>query len=181
MALSDVPAGRDVPNDVNVVIEIPMHGQPIKYEVDKETGAIFVDRFMSTPMHYPVNYGYIPQTLGGDGDPLDMLVVAPYPLLPGTVVRVRPIGYLNMEDDGGEDLKLIGVPVDKLSSIYRTVQSQRDLPPLLLEQIVHFFSHYKDLEPGKWVKIRGWGEAADARKAIIDGVALHNNSKEKAA
>ncbi len=182
MALSNVPAGRDIPNDVNVIIEIPMYGDPIKYEVDKDTGALFVDRFMSTPMRYPVNYGYIPQTLGGDGDPLDMLVVAPFPLMPGTVVRVRTIGYLNMEDDGGEDLKLIGVPVDKLSSIYRTVQSQRDLPPLLLEQIVHFFSHYKDLEPGKWVKIRGWGEAADARKAIIDGVAAYKAAeKTKAA
>lgn len=173
MALMHVPAGKQVPNDVNVIIEIPAHADPIKYEVDKESGALFVDRFMSTPMHYPVNYGYIPQTLGGDGDPLDVLVVAPFPLLPGVVVRVRPIGYLNMEDDAGEDIKLIAVPVDKLSPIYRTVQSQRDLPPLLLQQIEHFFSHYKDLEPGKWVKLHGWGEAADARRIIEEGVAAY--------
>lgn len=180
MALSKVPAGKQIPNDVNVIIEIPAHADPIKYEVDKETGALFVDRFMSTPMRYPINYGYIPQTLGGDGDPLDVLVVAPFPLLPGVVVRVRPVGYLNMEDDAGEDIKLIAVPVDKLSPIYRSVQSQRDLPPLLLQQIEHFFTHYKDLEPGKWVKLRGWGEAADARRLIEAGVEEYQKAAKAA-
>jgi inorganic pyrophosphatase len=173
MALKLVSPGREIPNDINVVIEIPMHANPIKYEVDKETGAIFVDRFISTAMHYPVNYGYIPQTLGGDGDPLDVLVPAPFPLQPGVVVRCRPVGFLNMEDDGGDDTKLLAVPVDKLTPIYRTVQSPRDLPQLLIDQITHFFSHYKDLEPGKFVKIRGWGEAADARRIIQEGVAAY--------
>ncbi len=181
MALKEVPAGRDVPNDVNVIIEIPMHGEPIKYEVDKETGALFVDRFMSAPMHYPVNYGYIPQTLGGDGDPLDVLVVAPYALMPGVVVRVRPIGYLHMEDEAGEDLKLIAVPVDKLSTSYRHIKSYRELPMLLIQQIEHFFSHYKDLEPNKWVKLRGWSDTDDALKAIIDGVKLYQTKLEQKA
>ncbi len=170
MAFDGVPAGRDVPNEVNVVIEIPANGDPIKYEVDKASGALFVDRFMSTSMHYPVNYGYIPQTLAGDGDPVDVLVVAPFPLLPGSVVRVRPIGVLNMEDDAGEDMKLLAVPAYKLTPVYRAVQSTRDLPELLIQQITHFFTHYKDLEPGKFVKIRGWAEADAARKAILDGI-----------
>ena len=166
MALSDVPAGKQVPNDVNVVIEIPANADPIKYEVDKDSGAIFVDRFMGTSMRYPVNYGYVPQTLGGDGDPVDMLVVAPFPLLPGVVVRVRPVGCLNMEDDGGEDTKLIGVPVDKLTPLYKNVREYTDLPELLLGQIKHFFENYKALEPGKWVKLTGW-EGSEAAKADI--------------
>jgi len=177
MALSDVPAGKQVPNDVNVVIEIPANADPIKYEVDKDSGAIFVDRFMGTSMRYPVNYGYVPQTLGGDGDPVDMLVVAPFPLLPGVVVRVRPVGCLNMEDDGGEDTKLIGVPVDKLTPLYKNVKSKDDLPPLLIQQIEHFFAHYKDLEPGKWVKLKGWGDLAEAQRLIEEGVKAYQADK----
>lgn len=170
MSFSNLSAGRDVPNDVNVVIEIPMHGEPIKYEVDKASGAIFVDRFMSTAMHYPCNYGYIPKTLSGDGDPADVLVLTPIPLMAGVVVRCRPIGILKMQDEAGADEKLLAVPVDKLTSIYRNVQSPRDLPPLEIDRITHFFEHYKDLEPGKWVKVLGWGEADDAKREIKNAI-----------
>ena len=170
MTLDRVPAGRDVPNDCNVVIEIPMHGEPIKYEVDKETGAVFVDRFMSTAMRYPCNYGYIPQTLSDDGDPCDVLVVSPVPLITGVVVRCRPIGMLKMDDEAGGDAKILAVPVDTLSSMYRDVQSPRDLPPIVTQQIAHFFEHYKDLEPGKWVKLKGWGDAAEAKRLIVEAI-----------
>ncbi|MBS0335311.1 MAG: inorganic diphosphatase, partial [Proteobacteria bacterium] len=145
MNLDRVTTGRDVPNDVNVIIEIPMNAEPIKYEVDKETGAMFVDRFMSTAMHYPCNYGYIPRTLSGDGDPVDVLVLSPFPLITGVVLRCRPVGMLKMEDEAGEDTKLLAVPIDKLTSLYRSVNSPRDLPELTLAQIAHFFQHYKDL------------------------------------
>jgi inorganic pyrophosphatase len=167
MSLDRVPAGRDIPNDCNVVVEIPMHGDPIKYEVDKATGAVFVDRFMSTSMHYPCNYGYIPQTLSDDGDPCDVLVVSPVPLVTGVVVRCRPIGMLRMDDEAGGDAKILAVPIDSLTSIYREVRSPRDLPALVSQQIAHFFEHYKDLEPGKWVKLAGWVEADDARQEIV--------------
>jgi inorganic pyrophosphatase len=167
MSFDKLSSGRDVPNDINVVIEIPMHGEPIKYEVDKASGAIFVDRFMSTAMHYPCNYGYIPRTLSGDGDPADVLVITPIPLMAGVVVRCRPIGMLKMQDEAGNDEKLLAVPVDKLTSIYRNVQSPRDLPPLEVDRITHFFEHYKDLEAGKFVKVLGWTEAADARNEIL--------------
>ena len=172
MNLDRVDAGRDVPNDVNVVIEIPMNGDPIKYELDKATGALFIDRFMSTSMHYPCNYGYIPRTLSGDGDPVDVLVVTPFPLIPGVVVRCRPVGMLKMTDEAGADEKLLAVPIDKLTPIYRNVQSSRDLPELTQSQITHFFEHYKDLEPGKWVQVQGWVGAEEAKKAILDGVKL---------
>ena len=172
MNLDRVDAGRDVPNDVNVVIEIPMNGDPIKYELDKATGALFIDRFMSTSMHYPCNYGYIPRTLSGDGDPVDVLVVTPFPLIPGVVVRCRPVGMLKMTDEAGADEKLLAVPIDKLTPIYRNVQSSRDLPELTQTQITHFFEHYKDLEPGKWVQVQGWVGAEEAKKAILDGVKL---------
>ena len=172
MNLDRVDAGRDVPNDVNVVIEIPMNGDPIKYELDKATGALFIDRFMSTSMHYPCNYGYIPRTLSGDGDPVDVLVVTPYPLIPGVVVRCRPVGMLKMTDEAGADEKLLAIPIDKLTPIYRNVQSSRDLPELTQSQITHFFEHYKDLEPGKWVKVQGWVGAEEAKKAILDGLKL---------
>ena len=172
MNLDRVDAGRDVPNDVNVVIEIPMNGDPIKYELDKATGALFIDRFMSTSMHYPCNYGYIPRTLSGDGDPVYVLVVTPYPLIPGVVVRCRPVGMLKMTDEAGADEKLLAVPIDKLTPIYRNVQSSRDLPELTQTQITHFFEHYKDLEPGKWVQVQGWVGAEEAKKAILDGVKL---------
>jgi len=170
MNLERVTAGRDVPDDVNVIIEIPMLADPVKYEVDKATGAVFVDRFMSTAMHYPCNYGYVPRTLSGDGDPVDVLVLSPLPLITGVVVRCRPIGMLRMKDEAGEDTKLLAVPIDKLTSQYRGVRSPRDVPEAQLAAIRHFFEHYKDLEPGKWVKVQGWLGAAAARKEILDGV-----------
>lgn len=170
MGLDLVKAGKDVPNDVNVVIEIPAQADPIKFEVDKESGAVFVDRFMGASMRYPLNYGYVPHTISGDGDPVDVLVVTPFPLFPGAVVRARPVGVLKMEDDGGVDAKIIAVPVSKLTPLYDKVKGIEDLPELLMKQTVHFFEHYKDLEPGKWVKILGWGTVEEARKEILDGV-----------
>ena len=181
MALNNVPSGKDLPNDFNVIIEIPMHADPVKYEVDKESGAIFVDRFMSTAMHYPCNYGYIPHTIAGDGDPVDVLVISQFALPPGVVVRCRPIGMLAMTDEAGEDAKLLAVPVDKLTPMYRNVQSPRDLPPILLDQIAHFFEHYKDLEPGKFVKVQGWQGGEEAKKEIMEGVKRYNDAADKPA
>src|SRR6478672_4557529 len=178
MSLDLVPSGADVPNDCNVVIEIPMHGEPIKYEVDKETGAVFVDRFMSTSMHYPCNYGYIPQTLSDDGDPCDVLVLSPVPLITGVVVRCRPIGMLKMDDEAGGDAKILAVPTDKLSSLYRSIETPRDLPEIQLAQIAHFFEHYKDLEPGKWVRLAGWVGPEEAKREIVDSVQRHKTSKK---
>ncbi|KQN78728.1 MULTISPECIES: inorganic diphosphatase [Duganella] len=179
MSLNKVPSGRDVPNDFNVIIEIPMNADPIKYEVDKDSGAIFVDRFMGTAMHYPCNYGYVPNTLSDDGDPVDVLVITPFPLIPGVVVRCRPIGVLKMTDESGEDAKVLAVPVDKVLSIYSHWQKPEDLNELRLRQIQHFFEHYKDLEKGKWVKIDGWYGVEDAKQEILNGVASYN--KENAA
>jgi len=177
--LDRVPSGNDVPDDVNVIIEIPMHAPPIKYEVNKQTGAMFVDRFMSTAMHYPCNYGYIPHTLAGDGDPVDVLVLSPVPLITGVVVRCRPVGMLKMEDDAGDDTKLLAVPVDKLTPLYRAIKSPQDLPEATTAQITHFFQHYKDLEPGKWVKIIGWMDTAAARKEILSGIRRYQRTKRK--
>jgi inorganic pyrophosphatase len=177
MGLDLVKAGKDVPNDINVIIEIPAQADPIKFEVDKDSGAIFVDRFMGTSMRYPINYGYVPHTVAGDGDPVDVLVVTPFPLIPGAVIRARPVGVLKMEDDGGVDAKIIAVPVSKLTPLYDKVKSLDDLPELLLKQTVHFFEHYKDLEPGKWVKILGWGSVEDAKQEILDGIANAGQSK----
>ncbi len=171
MSLNQVSSGKDVPNDFNVVIEIPMNADPIKYEVDKESGAIFVDRFMGTAMHYPCNYGYVPNTLSADGDPVDVLVITPFPLIPGVVVRCRPIGVLKMTDEAGEDAKVLAVPVDKVLSIYSHWQKPEDLNELRLRQIQHFFEHYKDLEKGKWVKIEGWHGPEAAKEEILAGVA----------
>ncbi len=171
MNLDRVTSGSDVPNDVNVIVEIPMNAEPIKYEVDKSSGAVFVDRFMSTAMHYPCNYGYIPHTISADGDPVDVLVLSPVPRITGVVVRCRPVGMLNMEDEAGGDAKVLAVPIDKLSSYYRQIQSPRDLPDMVLSQISHFFEHYKDLEAGKWAKVRGWVGPEEAKKEILDGVA----------
>lgn len=179
MNLDRVPSGKAVPNDVNVIIEIPMHAPPIKYEVNKETGAMYVDRFMSTAMHYPCNYGYIPHTLAGDGDPVDVLVLSPVPLITGVVVRCRPIGMLKMEDDAGDDTKVLAVPVDNLTPLYRNIQSPRDLPEATTAQITHFFQHYKDLEPGKWVKVIGWMEVDDAKQEILNGVKRFKGAKRK--
>ena len=179
MSLDRVPAGKDVPNDCNVVIEIPMRADPIKYEVDKETGAVFVDRFMSTAMHYPCNYGYIPKTLSGDGDPCDVLVLSPVPLITGVVVRCRPIGMLKLDDEAGGDAKILAVPIDKLSSLYRNVKSPRDLPEIETRQIQHFFEHYKDLEPGKWVRVGSWVESEDARREIVESVERYRKASRK--
>jgi inorganic pyrophosphatase len=170
MSLSLVPAGNHLPNEINVIIEIPSHSDPVKYEVDHDSGAVCVDRFMSAAMFYPCNYGYIPNTLSEDGDPLDVLVDTPHNVISGTVIKCRPIGILKMSDEAGSDAKLVAVPVEKLTPLYNHVSEVRDLPPLLLEQIKHFFQHYKDLEPGKWVKVEGWGSAEEARKEIMESV-----------
>lgn len=170
MSLDRVPAGRDVPDNINVIIEIPMNADPIKYEVDEESGAIFVDRMLGTAMHYPCNYGYVPNTLCGDGDPVDVLVIMPLPLLTGSVIRCRPIGVLKMTDESGEDAKIVAVPVDKVTPLYREITSVDQLPAITRNQISHFFEHYKDLEEGKWVKIDGWEGAEAARQEIIDSV-----------
>ena len=170
MNLDRVTAGLNVPDDVNVIVEIPMHAEPIKYEVDKHTGAVFVDRFMSTAMHYPCNYGYIPRTLSGDGDPVDVLVLSPVPLITGVVVRCRPVGMLRMKDEAGDDTKILAVPIDKLTPLYRSVRSYRDVPQSTLAQFAHFFEHYKDLEPNKWVKLVGWVGVREARADILTSV-----------
>ena len=177
MSLNIVSPGEDAPNTFNVVIEIPMNGDPVKYEVDKATGAIFVDRFMSTSMHYPTNYGYVPQTLSGDGDPVDVLVITPVPLIPGVVVPCRPIGILKMEDEAGIDGKVLAVPIDKILSIYTQWQKPEDLNPMRLKTISHFFEHYKDLEEGKWVKILGWEGPDAARQEVAEGVANYLSAK----
>ena len=171
MALDKVKPGDKAPDAFNVVIEIPMNADPIKYEVDEESGAIFVDRFMGTAMHYPTNYGYVPQTISGDGDPVDVLVITPFPLIPGVVVTCRPIGILKMEDEGGVDGKVLAVPTDKILPIYTHWQKPEDINPLRLKQIAHFFEHYKDLEPGKWVKVLGWEGVDAAKQEILDGIA----------
>jgi inorganic pyrophosphatase len=177
MSLNIVSPGEDAPNTFNVVIEIPMNGDPVKYEVDKATGAIFVDRFMSTSMHYPTNYGYVPQTLSGDGDPVDVLVITPVPLIPGVVVPCRPIGILKMEDEAGIDGKVLAVPIDKILSIYTQWQKPEDLNPMRLKTIAHFFEHYKDLEQGKWVKVLGWEGPEAARQEVAEGVANYRAAK----
>lgn len=173
MSYQTIPAGKDLPNDIYVAIEIPANAAPIKYEIDKDMDALLVDRFMATPMFYPANYGYIPNTLADDGDALDVLVVTPYPVQPGSVVRCRPVGVLEMEDEAGEDAKLVAVPHSKLTKLYDDVQDVEDLPVLLREQIQHFFENYKDLEAGKWVKVRGWKDAATARAAIEAAAAAY--------
>lgn len=174
MNIDQIPAGKNLPEEVNVIIEIPQHADPVKYEVDKDSGALMVDRFMATAMHYPCNYGYVPHTLCGDGDPADVLVVAPFPLIPGSVIRCRPVGVLKMTDESGEDAKLLAVPIDKLSSLYSNVKEPEDLPQLLLDQVSHFFQHYKDLEKGKWVRIDGWEGSDAARQELVDAVARHD-------
>ena len=176
MGFNNLSAGKNVPDDINVVIEIPMHGEPVKYEIDKESDAIFVDRFMSTSMHYPCNYGYTPRTLGEDGDPVDVLVIAPIPLIPGVVIRARPIGILDMEDEAGGDQKILSVPISKVTAIYDDISNFRDLPALTYKRIEHFFETYKDLEEGKFVKTRGWKDAEAARQEILMGVQRYNES-----
>jgi len=179
MNLDRVTSGKDVPNDINVIIEIPSHSDPVKYEVDKETGAMFVDRFMNTAMHYPCNYGYVPHTLSEDGDPVDVLVITPVPLISGSVIRCRPIGILNMTDEAGADGKVLAVPIDKLCTLYRKAQGPGDVPEQLLAQIAHFFEHYKDLEPNKWVKVEGWADATAAKAEIMASLARFQAAPEK--
>ncbi len=170
MRLDLVTAGNQAPEIFNVIIEIPMAADPVKYEVDKETGALFVDRFMGTSMHYPCNYGYVPCTLSPDGDPVDVLVITPFPLIPGVVVRCRALGLLKMTDEKGADAKVLAVPDDKVLSIYSHWKGHDDINRDRLLQIRHFFEHYKDLEPGKWVRVDGWGNVDDARTEIKNGM-----------
>lgn len=170
MRIDAISIGKNPPEDVNVIIEVPVGGQPIKYEMDKEAGTMVVDRFLYTPMHYPGNYGFVPHTLSDDGDPIDVLVCNTRPLIPGCVINVRPIGVLVMEDDGGKDEKIIAVPSPKLTRRYENVFNHTDLPEITLKQIEHFFEHYKDLEPGKWVKIGGWRDATAARGMIVEAI-----------
>ena len=179
MALERVNSGRDVPNDVNVIIEIPKDAEPVKYEVDKASGAIFVDRILSTPMRYPCNYGYVPHTVCGDGDPADVLVILPLPLIPGSVIRCRPVGVLKMSDEAGSDEKLLAVPVDKVFTGYSHIDDIDKVSPHWCERIGHFFEHYKDLEKGKWVKLDGWGDAEEAKQILRESMTRYEASSEK--
>jgi len=179
MNLDRVSSGENCPGDINVIVEIPAHSDPVKYEVDKDTGAMYVDRFMTTAMHYPCNYGYVPHTLSKDGDPIDVLVLTPVPLITGSVVRCRPIGVLKMTDESGDDAKVLVVPIDRLCKAYRQVHDFRDLSPVILDQIAHFFEHYKDLDEGKWVRVEGWSGVDDAKQEILDSVEMYKNAPEK--
>lgn len=170
MNLDAISAGKNAPYDVNVVIEVPVGGEPIKYEMDKDSGALFVDRFLYTPMRYPGNYGFIPQTLSGDGDPCDVVILNTRAIMPGSVMSCRIIGVLNMEDEAGMDEKLLAVPSSKLTRRYDNIQNYTDMPEVTLEQVQHFFEHYKDLEAGKWVKCLGWGDAEEARNMVAAGL-----------
>jgi inorganic pyrophosphatase len=171
MRIDAIPIGHNPPEDVNVIVEVPIGGEPIKYEMDKAAGTLVVDRFLHTPMRYPGNYGFVPHTLSEDGDPIDVLVANTRPIVPGAVINVRPIGVLKMEDDAGGDEKILAVPVPRLTKRYEHVFNYTDLPKITLEQVQHFFEHYKDLEPGKWVKMLGWGDAEEARQLIRAAIA----------
>lgn len=170
MLIDKIPAGDSVPEVLNAIIEISAHAAPVKYEIAKSSGAVFVDRFINVPMHYPCNYGFIPQTLSEDGDPLDVLVVTPVPVLTGSVVPCRPVDVLEMSDEAGRDLKLLAVPTSGMNGGYDDVESADDLPPGLLDQIVHFFENYKSLEPDKWVKVENWLGVEEARRQVLEGV-----------
>ena len=178
MGLDLVPTGKNPPDEINVIIEIPKDAEPVKYEVDKETGAIFVDRVLSTPMRYPCNYGYVPHTLCGDGDPADVLVILPLPLVPGSVIRAIPVGVLKMTDEAGSDEKLLAVPVPKVFNGYAHITDIEQVSKHWLERIGHFFEHYKDLEKGKWVKLDGWGGRDEARKILNDAIARYAATAE---
>ncbi len=179
MNLDRVGPGRNPPDDINVVIEIPLRGDPVKYELDKETGAMFVDRFLNTSMYYPCNYGYVPRTLAKDGDPVDVLIATPMPLIHGAVIRCRPVGMLEMTDEAGDDSKILAVPLDSVSKFHHNVNSPNDIQPALLNLITHFFEHYKDLEPKKWVKIEGWHDAQAAKNEIIDSLQRYDQLLNK--
>ena len=170
MNLDAIKIGKNPPEDINVIVEVAVGGEPIKYEMDKEAGTLVVDRFLYTPMRYPGNYGFVPHTLSDDGDPIDVLVANTRPIVPGAVINCRPVGVLKMEDDGGEDEKIIAVPSPKLTQRYANVHNYTDLPTITRDQIQHFFAHYKDLEPGKWVKIAGWGDAEEAQALIVAAI-----------
>jgi inorganic pyrophosphatase len=177
MNIDAIPTGKNPPDDFNAIIEVPLGGEPIKYEIDKASGALFVDRFLYTPMRYPGNYGFIPHTLCGDGDPLDVLVMNSRPVVPGCVVRCRPFGVLVMEDDGGMDEKILAVPQHKLTAMYDKIHDVPDMQEIQVERVKHFFTHYKDLEPGKWAKISHVGNAAEARQVIVDSIARFKAGK----
>ncbi|WP_105441127.1 inorganic diphosphatase [Neorhizobium sp. T25_13] len=177
MRIDAISVGKNPPEDVNVIVEVPVGGQPIKYEMDKEAGALVVDRFLYTPMTYPGNYGFVPHTLSEDGDPIDVLICNTRPLVPGCVINVRPIGVMIMEDDGGKDEKIIAVPVPKLTQRYDKIKNYTDMPEITLKQIEHFFEHYKDLEPGKWVKIGGWQNVDVAKMLIIEAIERYKAQK----
>ena len=171
MRIDAIAIGHNPPEDVNVIIEVPIGGEPIKYEMDKAAGTVVVDRFLHTPMRYPGNYGFVPHTLSDDGDPIDVLVANTRPIVPGAVINVRPVGVLKMQDEAGGDEKIIAVPVPKLTKRYEHVMNYTDMPEITRQQIQHFFEHYKDLEPGKWVKMLGWGNAAEAKRLIAEAIA----------
>lgn len=177
MSLMDVTSGSNVPNVINVIIEIPMNGAPVKYEVDKVSGALFVDRFVSTAMFYPTNYGYIPNTLSEDGDPVDVLVITPVPLISGSVIPCRVVGMLKMTDESGIDAKLLAVPTTKICKMYESIKTFEDLPRHQLVTLEHFFQHYKDLEDGKWVKLGGWEGPESAHREIMDSIARFEEQK----
>jgi inorganic pyrophosphatase len=170
MRLDAIAIGKNPPEDVNVIVEVAIGGEPVKYEMDKEANMLVVDRFLYTPMRYPGNYGFVPHTLSADGDPIDVLVANTRPIIPGAVINVRPVGVLKMMDESGGDEKIIAVPSLKLTQRYVNVHNYTDMPSITLEQIQHFFEHYKDLEPGKWVKIQGWGDAAEAKTLIMEAI-----------
>ena len=170
MRLDAIPVGKNPPDDINVIVEVPVGGEPVKYEMDKESGTLFVDRFLYTPMRYPGNYGFVPHTLSDDGDPVDVLIANTRTIVPGAVINVRPIGVLIMQDEKGTDEKIVAVPATHVTRRYEKIRSYADLPEITREQIHHFFEHYKDLEPGKWVKVDRWGDVADARRMIIEGM-----------
>jgi inorganic pyrophosphatase len=171
MRIDAIKIGNNPPEDVNVIIEVPIGGEPIKYEMDKAAGTLVVDRFLHTPMRYPGNYGFVPHTLSDDGDPIDVLIANTRPIVPGAVINVRPVGVLKMQDEAGGDEKVLAVPVPRLTKRYENVTNYLQMPEITLQQIQHFFEHYKDLEPGKWVKVLGWGDADEARKLIAEAIA----------
>jgi inorganic pyrophosphatase len=177
MRLEAIPTGKNPPHEVNVIVEVPVGGEPIKYEMHKESGTLVVDRFLYTSMRYPGNYGFIPHTLSDDGDPCDVLIANQRAIVPGAIIAVRPIGVLKMNDEAGGDEKIVAVPVSRLTRRYERVKSYTDLPEITLHQIQHFFEHYKDLEDGKWVKVAGWGDAEEACKLIMESIERYNNSK----
>ena len=181
MILDHVTPGENPPDEINVIIEIPAHAEPVKYEVDKVTGAMFVDRILRTAMRYPVNYGYIPHTLSDDGDPCDVLVPTAFPLISGSVIQCRPIAVLKMTDESGDDAKVVAVPVDSITDRYARVREHTDMPEELMSRIAHFFEHYKDLDDGKWVRVQGWEGVQSAREEIVNSIRMYDDAPEKPA